>query len=104
RHDINSGGVYLTPTRVVRQVRRQLATRCVDRGLYIARGCVNIAAKVKLYSDTRTAELTIGSHLRYAGDPSEHTLQWSGNRGGHRFRTCAWKICEYSDGRVFDVG
>ena len=85
-HDVNFGGVYLAPVRIRRQVRRQLPARRVNGRLYIPPGGVHVAIEVKLHRDIRTAELTDGGHLRYAGDAAEHPLERSGHRAWPSFR------------------
>ena len=71
------------------KVRRQLAARGVDGGLYVAGGGIDVAVEIELQNDAGRAELADRGHLVDAGDASELALERSRDGGGHGLRTGA---------------
>ena len=50
--------IHLSIRRIVRQIRRELASSRIDRRLHVPRGRVDVAAEVELQYDVRRAEIT----------------------------------------------
>ena len=96
-------GVRFAIARVAGQIGGQLAARCVDGGLNVAGGGVDVAIEIELESDGGAAELAGRSHLRDAGDAAELALERSGDSGGHGLRAGAGKIGVDDDRRKFDL-
>ena len=103
QHDRRIGGIHLPVAGLARKIGGELAARGVYRGLDVASRSVDVAIEIELESDVGIAELARGNHLGDAGDPAELVLQWSSDRGGHRFRACAGKIGVNVDGRKIDL-
>ena len=101
-HDRRVGRVHLAVARVVRQVRRQLAARGVDRGLHVARRRIDVAAQVELHRDRRRAQRARRRHLRDARDLAELLFQRRRDARRHRLRARAGQAAVHADRRELD--
>ena len=50
------GGIHLAVVRIVRQVGGQIAAGCVDGGLHVARGGIDVAVEIELQDDVGGAQ------------------------------------------------
>ena len=74
-----------------------------DRRLHILRGCIDVPAEIELQGDLRIAERAGGADCVQTGDRGKLSLERSGNRRSHRFRTRARQLRGNLDGWVIDV-
>ena len=79
-HDRPIGWVGLLVGRRIGQVLRQQAARCVDGGLHVAGGAVDVSVEIKLQCDAGGAEPAGRRHLGEAGDCGELLLERGRNR------------------------
>ena len=103
-HDGRVRRVDLPVGRIVRQVRRQLAARGIDRGLHVAGRRVDAPVQVELQHDRGGPEEARGGHLGHAGDAPELALQRRRHRRGHRLRARAGQGGLHLDDRELDLG
>src|SRR5262249_55517568 len=73
------------------------ATRSIDGRFHVTRSSVDITVQIELQCDTRITKRGTGRHLRDASDSAELTFERCGNRGSHRFGTCAGKPSAHAD-------
>ena len=85
-HDRRVGRVGFAVGRTARHAARQQALRGVNRRLHVAGRAVDIAVKVELKNDARTAERAGGGHLIDPGNPPQRALQRGRHRRGHGLR------------------
>ena len=74
-HDGRIGRIDLAVRGICRQVRWKVRARCVDAGLNVACGSVDVTAKIELQGDAGGAKRAGRSHLRDAGDVPELALE-----------------------------
>jgi hypothetical protein len=78
-----SDGLALRYVGLLRRVGWQVGARCVDGGLYLARGGVDVAVEVELQRHARRAVATVGRHLVHTGNHTQAPLQRRGHAAGH---------------------
>src|SRR5208282_92874 len=75
-HDRRIGGIHLAVGRFGGQIRRQVATGSVDRGLYVTARGVDIAVEVELEDDRGLPEKAGRGHFGQRRYMAELTLEW----------------------------
>ena len=75
REDWRVGRIGLAVNRRVRQIRRQVGRRRVDRRLHLLLGNVDIQVEIELQRDDRGAERAVRGHLREARHLAELPLE-----------------------------
>ena len=102
--DRRFGRIGLAVAGILRQVRRQLAARGVDRGLHVAGGGIDVAIEVELQGDGGRAQRAGRSHLVHAGDAAKLPLQRRGHGRGHGLRAGAGQPRADADDREVHIG
>ncbi len=101
--DRRVGRVDLPVVGVVRQVRRELAARGVDRRLHVARGCVDVPREIELEDDRGRAQVARRRHLLHARDAAELPLERHRHRRGHGLRARPGQRRLHLDGGELDL-
>ncbi|MNX93588.1 hypothetical protein D3C86_1257770 [compost metagenome] len=92
RHDGRLRGVDLAVAGVLRHARGQFAARCIDGGLHVAGGFVDVAVQLKLQLHAGGALVAGRGHGADAGDAAQGALKRRGHGAGHAFRAGAGKF------------
>ena len=102
RHNQNRrvGRVDFVIAGIARQIRGQLASRRIDRGLHIARRSIHIAAQVELHGDVRRTRRRRRGHLIDACDLGKLSLQRRRHRRSHRLGIGPWQTGIRRDHRI----
>ena len=91
-HDRRISRINFSPSGILREVRRKICARGVDRCLHVARRAIDVTTQIELQRNSRRTEIASGCHLSDACDMRELAFQRRGDRARHdiwdRARQC----------------
>ena len=105
-HQINNrliGGIDFLQRGLIGHAGRQLTRGLRNCSLYILRRRIDVPTQIELQRDLRITECAGGTDGIQTGDGGKLSLERSGNRRSHRFRTRARQLRGNLDGWVIDV-
>jgi hypothetical protein len=101
--DRGVGRVHFPICRLGQKIGRKVGLGCIDRGLHVLGGAVDVPVEPELKDDERLTGLALRGHLGHVGDLSEMPFERGRETGRDHVGARAWQLRGDRDRRKIDL-